>query len=91
MNAPARALLPDWPRLMSEGQAAAYLSLSVTTLREHGPSVKRQGRRVLYDRRDLDRWADRLGDQPLDDREQEEEAAEEERKFFAERKARAAH
>lgn len=88
---PERALLPDWPRLMSEGQAAAYLSLSATTLRNHGPEAKRQGRRVLYDRRDLDRWADRLGEQPLDEREQEEEAAEVERLFLERRNARASH
>lgn len=72
MNAPAafpsatRADLPDWPRLMRVEQAAAYLSIGTTTLREHGPAPKRLGARVLYDRRDLDRWADALGGLPLD-------------------------
>lgn len=73
-----RAALPDWPRLMAEPLAAAYVSVSVTTLRDHGPEPKRLGRRVLYDRRDLDRWADALGDaeqppQPLDQPEREAE------------------
>lgn len=70
MNAHAgldlRAALPDWPRLMDVDLAAAYLGIGATTLREHGPEAKRLGRRVLYDRRDLDRWADALGGQPLD-------------------------
>lgn len=63
---PTRPLLPDWPRLMSVEQAAAYVSLSTTTIRASGPKPKHFGKRVLYDRRDLDRWADRLGGQPLD-------------------------
>lgn len=66
-----RQSLPDWPRLMAEPLAAGYVSVSVSTLREHGPEPKRLGRRILYDRRDLDRWADALGEseqppQPLD-------------------------
>jgi hypothetical protein len=77
--------LPDWPRLMSEPVAAKYLSIGTTTLREHGPAPKRQGKRRLYDRRDLDRWADRLGGQPLDAREQQEEAKEVERRFLESR------
>lgn len=78
----ARKLLPDWPRLMDEIQAAEYLSIGKTMLREHGPNPKRLGRRVLYDRRDLDRWADRLGGQPLDIGEQKAEAKEVERRFM---------
>jgi len=85
MAEPARHILPDWPRLMSEDQAAAYLSIGSTNLRENGPSPKRHGRRVLYDRRDLDRWADRLGDQPLGERAANDEAAEIERKFLERR------
>src|SRR3712207_3561874 len=69
-----RLVLPDWPRLMDEPQAGEYLSIGKTMLREHGPKPKRLGRRVLYDRRDLDRWADRLGGQPLDERQEQEEA-----------------
>lgn len=62
----ARAILPDWPRLMDVELAAAYLGIGASTLRESGPQPKRLGRRVLYDRHDLDRWADALGGQPLD-------------------------
>jgi len=73
---------------MDEPMAAAYLSIGTTTLRACGPGPKRQGRRVLYDRRDLDRWADRLNDQPLDEREEQEEAAEVERRFLEKRRAK---
>lgn len=83
-----RYVLPDWPRLMSEDQAAAYLSIGTTNLRENGPKPKRHGRRVLYDRRDLDRWADRLGDQPLEEGPANDEAAEVERRFLEQRKKR---
>jgi len=83
----SRAALPDWPRLMSEPLAAQYLSLGATTLRSQGPQPKRYGRRVLYDRRDLDRWADRLGGQPLTVAEQTQEAAEVERRFLEKRRA----
>lgn len=79
---PIRTVLPDWPRLMSEPIAARYLSISETTLRERGPAPKRSGRRRLYDRKDLDRWADSLGRQPLDDADIEDEAAEVERRFL---------
>lgn len=76
MNAPARIpldrdALPDWPRLMREAMAAAYLGISASMLREHGPKSKHVGRCAVWDRRDLDRWADALGTsstdpQPLD-------------------------
>ncbi|MES2782998.1 MAG: hypothetical protein V4657_09395 [Pseudomonadota bacterium] len=53
---------------MSVDQAAAYVGISATKLREIGPPVVSMGemRRVLYDRKDLDRWVDRLSGQPLD-------------------------
>ena len=54
--------------------AASYLGLGVSTVREHGPKPKRWGSRVLYDRRDLDRWADALDGQPLDEKGREAEA-----------------
>lgn len=81
-----RATLPAWPRLLSEPMAARYLSISVNNLREHGPDPKRHGRRVLYDIRDLDRWADRLGDMPLDERAEQAEAEAVERRFLEGRK-----
>lgn len=85
MNAPARlplqrAELPDWPRLMREAMAAAYLGISASMLREHGPASKHLGRCALWDRHDLDRWADALGTttvdaQPLDRAERDAESA----------------
>jgi hypothetical protein len=85
---PDRASFPDWPRLMSEPMAAAYVGLGATTLRLKGPAPKEIGRRRLYDRHDLDRWADRLGGQPLTVAEQREEAADVERRFLEKRRAR---
>ncbi len=67
---------------MSEGQATAYLSIGKTVLRSSGPLPKRHGRRVLYDRIDLDRWADRLGEQLLDEKQRMDESAEVERRFL---------
>lgn len=71
---------------MSEPLAARYLSIGTTTLRERGPKAKRHGARVLYDRRDLDRWADSLDDQPLELIDEQAEAAEVERRFLERRK-----
>lgn len=88
MGEALRIITPDWPRLMSEPVAASYLSLSPSTLRAAGPEPKRHGRRVLYDRRDLDRWADSLNDQPLDASERKAEAAEVERRFMEKRRGR---
>ena len=79
---PIKAFQAYPPRLMSEHEAARYLSIGTTMLRKHGPQAKRLGRRILYDVRDLDRWADALGDQPLTDPEQEAEAREVERRFL---------
>jgi hypothetical protein len=80
--------LPNWPRLMGVDLASAYLGLSATTLRAKGPAPKEYGKRRLYDRIDLDRWADRLGGQPLTVPEQQAEAAEVERRFLEKRRAR---
>ena len=85
---PARLSLPAWPRLMGEDMAADYLSIGRTTLRDKGPEPKHVGRRALWDIRDLDRWADRLDDQPLDEGEQHAEAAEVERRFLERRRGR---
>lgn len=77
MTAQARidpAAMPDWPRLMSERLAAAYLGIGASTLRDRGPKPRKFGARTLYDRRDLDRWADALDGQPLDAPQRDEEA-----------------
>jgi hypothetical protein len=79
---PIRERTPHWPRLLNEGLAAAYLSIGTTTLWKRGPAPRRIGRRALWDIRDLDRWADRLADQPLDEKGEQEEAAEVERRFL---------
>lgn len=52
--------LPDWPGLMGAGLAAAYLDLSPGTLDGLGIPSRRLGRRVLYRRRDLDEFIDKL-------------------------------
>ena len=88
MPGAARPTLPDWPRLMSEPLAADYLSISATKLRANGPKPKRWDGRILYDRRDLDRFADRLDGQPLDSDDARDEAGEVERRFL-ERRTRA--
>lgn len=81
-----RVRFPDWPRLMTIEYAAAYLSRSPTVLRERGPTPKRDGRSVLYDRKDLDRWADELDGQPLAPAERELESKEVERRFLEKRR-----
>lgn len=85
MTAPAKIPLPDWPRLMPVELAAQYLGIGPTTLREKGPQPKRLGKRVLYDRLDLDRWADALGGQPLDEVDEAKERAEVTRRFLEQR------
>lgn len=86
MNAPTFIERVDlrnrWPRLLKEPDACEYLSIGKTVLREHGPEPKRLGRSVLYDIRDLDRWADRLDDQPLEPDDHLKEAAHVEDTFF---------
>lgn len=56
--------LPDWPRLLSREQAAAYLGVSVPMLESHigdpFPEPLRLGKRRLYDRRALDKAVDNL-------------------------------
>ena len=79
---PSRA---RWPRLMSEPEAAEYLSIGKTTLREKGPPPKHVGRSVRYDIRDLDRWADRLDGQELAPAEAEAETDAFTRQFLKER------
>ena len=50
-----------WPRLLTVRMAAVYLGLSVETLKKRGrelPGRKAWGRRVVYDRVELDRMID---------------------------------
>lgn len=74
------------PRLMGVEDAAYYVGISPTYLRQHGPAPKHLGKRRLYDRNDLDRWADRLNGQPLDDVEDQAEAKDVERRFLENRR-----
>jgi hypothetical protein len=59
--------IPDWPRLMPEEMAAAYVGVSVPQFRREQarglwPEPKRRGARLnTYDRKELDDAVDRLG------------------------------
>ena len=77
-----RSQLPQWPRLMNEEIASRYLSIGHNLLREKGPAPVRLGHRVLWDRRDLDRWADELAGQPLDVTTLDQTQRKVERQFF---------
>lgn len=52
--------LPDWPRLLSAEQAAAYLGVTAPTFAAKCPvkPCRLFGSRTLYDRKALDRWVD---------------------------------
>jgi len=55
------APLPNWPRLMSPDQAAAYLGMSPETMRRYIPvEPTPYGKRVLYDRAAIDKYLDDL-------------------------------
>lgn len=60
---PDRTTLPDWPRVMAEPRAAAYLDMSPGTFRKHVmpeiPPVPLTPGRQGWDRRALDAWVDR--------------------------------
>jgi len=54
---------PNGPRYLSTKQAAEYVGLSPCTLNRmrvtgEGPRYAKAGRRVVYDRADLDAWID---------------------------------
>ena len=61
---PVLADLPNWPRLLSEGQAATYVGVSLSAFRARignpWPAALRIGRRKVYDRIALDRAVDAL-------------------------------
>lgn len=46
------------PRCLSREQAARYLGIGRTLLKRIGPPPLRLGRRLVYDRVDLDLWLD---------------------------------
>jgi hypothetical protein len=48
------------PRLMRPSAAAHYLGVGVSTLAGLGLPTRKIGRAVVYDRRDLERFADDL-------------------------------
>ena len=73
MSQPAARQMPHWPRLMGADLAALYLGIGKTTLSQKGPAPKSNGRRKLYDIQDLDRWADALDGQPLDESQKKDE------------------
>jgi excisionase family DNA binding protein len=59
------AAVRPWPRRLSEDEAAAYLGISKTTLRDgyqakpaRYPKPERDGRRILWDKAMLDRFVD---------------------------------
>lgn len=56
----ARCDLTFAPRLLASAKAAAYLGISETTLRTLGLPRRILGMRRLYDRHELDAFADRL-------------------------------
>lgn len=62
----AEAALPNWPRLLSAGQAARYVGVSKTTFLEGvgrtWPKPIAHRRRRLWDIRDLDAAVDALKD-----------------------------
>jgi hypothetical protein len=67
-NIPRRCLSPD--------EAAEYCNVSRNTLTRHGPAPTRIGDRVVYDRKVLDRWLDRLaGLAPVDQLQADPETA----------------
>lgn len=81
-----RSFLPNWPRLMSADLACRYLGISPGTFRSLNIRSGNIGRRVVWDRVDLDRYADRLSDQPLSPIDRQAETSEVERRFLERRR-----
>ena len=90
MGVAERIVPARWGRLLSEEDAAEYLAISRTTMRTLGISARRIGKRVLYDRRELDGFVDRMGDGPAAPRPTDDAAARaaEERRFMERREQR---
>jgi hypothetical protein len=64
-----RPTIYAWPRLMDLETAAAYIGMAPKTLRNRisrraedpfEVKPKRRGRKVLFDKKDLDKYADEL-------------------------------
>jgi len=72
--------LPDWPPVLHEAWAAAYLSLSLSTFRKtvvpEVPAVKLTVRRVGWLRADLDNWLARKAGHPANDEVKEPDGSE---------------
>lgn len=77
----ARCDLNFPPRLLSSTRAAAYLGISETTLRTLGLPRRILGKRRLYDRYELDAFADGLEVEDSEADELERDRAECERLF----------
>lgn len=65
----SRAITPPVPRLLGSDMAAAYLGISERTLdhvrlRADFPQPIRLGRRILWDRKALDYFVDKLSNDP---------------------------
>lgn len=62
--------MPDWPLMLAEAQAAAYVGVSVNTFKTRignpWPEPVRMGRRKLYDRRAIERAVDTFSRSRLD-------------------------
>ena len=56
----ARPAITFAPRLLGEAAAAAYIGVSPSKLRTLDIPRKESGGRKLFDRMDLDEWADSL-------------------------------
>lgn len=78
-----RAQLPDWPRLLSLQLASAYFGVCAARFRALEIRPVRIGRRVLWDRHDLDRFVDGMSGQPVKGGDPASEARAMERRFFA--------
>jgi hypothetical protein len=74
--------------MMSIELAALYCGLGVTAFEGLELPCRRVGKRKLYDRQELDRWADRLDGQPVADGEEGAESKATERRFMERRRNR---
>jgi hypothetical protein len=89
---PGASIRGRWGRLLSDADAAEYLGISRTTLRDLDVVAKRLGKRRLYDIRDLDRFVDRMNaaaeGAPVLEAADPAAAADEEARFFERRRRR---